>query len=131
MQGLLVRRTTAPLHLPHRAAAFFSQSSANPQPILSESSSGPAASIILLDVDNLEPDDADACRGYVSYRTSTLKTIPGEQVWCVCYYRAHGTAGGHDMSAVMEPGEVTKVGRSYWIPGSWNLRVVYSLTMSH
>ena len=34
------------------------------------------------------------------------------------------------MSAVMEPGEVTKVGRSYWIPGSWNVRMMYTDDLS-
>jgi len=74
MQGLLARRITGPhCHLP----AVLQQSSANPQPILMRSR---GFHCTLLDIDNVEPDNTDAWRGYVSYRTSTLKTIPGS--WC-------------------------------------------------
>jgi hypothetical protein len=95
MQGLLPRRTTGPhCHLP----AVLQQSSANPQPILSQSSAHLQPILkrsrglhrTLLDIDNREPDDADACRGYVAYRTSTLKTIPGSRCGAAAITEVHG-----------------------------------------
>src|SRR5262249_43423528 len=59
---------------------------------------------------NLEPDDADACRGYVSYRTSTLKAIPGNRCGAAAITEVHGHGRRTGRVCVMEPGEVTKVG---------------------
>src|SRR3989442_13256846 len=94
-QGLLARRTTGPhCHLnavPQHSSAhpqpIFSPSSANLQPILKRSR---GLHRTLLDVDNIEPDDAEACRGHVSYRTSTLKTIPGHRGDTAAIAEVHG-----------------------------------------
>src|SRR5262245_51367263 len=68
---------------PSLPPAVLQHSSANPQPTFSPSSAHPQAVPRHLSYPSrcrhIEPDDADACRGYVSYRTSTLKTIPGNR----------------------------------------------------
>ena len=84
MQGHLARCITGPhCHLP----AVLQHSSANLQPILKRSR---GLYRTLLDVDNIEPEYVDACRGYVSYRTSTLKTISGGMYGAAAITEVHG-----------------------------------------